>query len=160
MSGCGHAWQVGSPYRCDTVSIYRQTEGRVYIINKLGENDGGLGPADYDYYFGNPGDKPFTGDFNGNGTTTVGLHRESTGFVYFRNTNTQGNADSQFFFGDPGDRLVAGDWNNSGVDSPALFRPSATMFFFRFTNTQGNADAQFVWGEPGWLPVAGTFGLG
>ncbi len=145
---------------CDTVSIYRQTEGRVYIINKLGENDGGLGAADYDYYFGNPGDKPFTGDFNGNGTTTVGLHRESTGFVYFRNTNTQGNADTQFYFGDPGDRLVAGDWNNSGVDSPALFRPSATMFFFRFTNTQGNADAQFVWGEPGWLPVAGTFGLG
>jgi hypothetical protein len=88
------------------------------------------------------------------------LHRESTGFVYFRNTNTQGNADTQFYFGDPGDRLVAGDWNNSGVDSPALFRPSATMFFFRFTNTQGNADAQFVWGEPGWLPVAGTFGLG
>jgi hypothetical protein len=145
---------------CDTVSIYRQTEGRVYIINKLGENDGGLGAADYNYYFGNPGDKPFTGDFNGNGTTTVGLHRESTGFVYFRNTNTQGIADAQFYFGDPGDRLVAGDWNNDGLDSPALFRPSVTTFFFRFTNTQGIADAQFDWGEPDWLPVAGAFGLG
>ena len=145
---------------CDTVSIYRQTEGSVYIINKLGENNGGLGAADYDYYFGNPGDKPFTGDFNGNGTTTVGLHRESSGFVYFRNTNTQGIADSQFYFGDPGDRLVAGDWNNNGADSPALFRPSTTTFYFRFTNTQGNADAQFEWGEPGWLPVAGAFGLG
>ena len=145
---------------CDTVSIYRQTEGSVYIINKLGENNGGLGAADYDYYFGNPGDKPFTGDFNGNGTTTVGLHRESSGFVYFRNTNTQGIADSQFYFGDPGDRLVAGDWNNNGADSPALFRPSTTTFYFRFTNTQGNADAQFEWGDPDWLPVAGAFGLG
>ncbi len=145
---------------CDTVSIYRQTEGRIYIINKLGENNGGLGAADYDYYFGNPGDKPFAGDFNGDGTTTVGLHRESTGFVYFRNTNTQGIADYQFYFGNPGDRLVATDWNNNGADSPALFRPSSTTFYFRFTNTQGNADAQFEWGEPDWLPVAGAFGLG
>ena len=86
---------------CDTVSIYRQTEGQVYVINKLGANDGGLGEADYQYYFGNPGDKPFTGDFNGNGITTVGLHRESSGFLYFRNTNTQGIAEFQFYFGDP-----------------------------------------------------------
>ena len=52
---------------CDTVSLYRQSEGRVYIINRLGDNDGGLGAADYDYYFGNPGDKPFVGDFDGDG---------------------------------------------------------------------------------------------
>ena len=143
---------------CDTVSIYRQTEGQVYIINKLGANNGGLGAADYQYYFGNPGDKPFTGDFNNDGTTTVGLHRESTGFVYFRNTNTQGNAEFQFFFGDPGDRLVAGDWTGDGNDTPALFRPSNRTVYMRYTNTQGNADEQFTWGESPYVPVAGNFG--
>ncbi len=143
---------------CDTVSIYRPSEGRVFVINKLGANDGGLGAAEVDYYFGNPGDKPFVGDFNGNGIETVGLHRETTGLVYFRNSHTQGNADNQFYFGDPGDRLVAGDWIRSGIDTPALFRPSNTTMYFRHSNTQGNADDQFVWGQPSWLPVAGYFG--
>ncbi len=145
---------------CDTVSIYRPAEGRFFIINKLGQNEGGLGAAETAYLFGNPGDKPFVGDFDGDGIETVGLHRESTGLVYFRQTHTQGVADAQFIFGDPGDRLVAGDWTANGTDSPALFRPSNRTFFFRFTNTQGIADAQFVFGQPSWLPVAGTFGLG
>ena len=43
-----------------------------------------LGAATLTYTFGNPGDRPFVGDFNGDGTDTVGLHRESKGFVYFR----------------------------------------------------------------------------
>ena len=139
---------------CDTVSIYRQTEGQVYIINKLGENNGGLGAADYHYYFGNPGDKPFVGDFNGDGVDTVGLHRESSGFLYFRNTNTQGIADFQFYFGNPGDRLIAGDWTGDGNDTPAVYRPSNTTFYYRYTNTQGNADRSEVWGRTGWIPVA------
>jgi hypothetical protein len=144
---------------CDTVSIYRATEARIYVINTLGANDGGLGAAQFDYVFGNPGDKPFVGDFDGNGGDTVGLHRESTGFVYFRNSHTQGNADNQFFFGDPGDRLVAGDWGIiDGTDTPAVFRPANATFYFRHTNSQGNADSQIEWGSPAWLPVSGSYG--
>jgi VCBS repeat-containing protein len=145
---------------CDTVSIYRAPEQRFYIINELGKNEGGLGEAEFSYVFGNPGDKPFVGDFDGDGIETVGLHRESTGLVYFRNSHTQGNADNQFIFGDPGDRLVAGDWTGDGVFTPALFRPSNTTMFFRYTNTQGNADAQWVGGQSPWLPVSGDNGLG
>jgi hypothetical protein len=145
---------------CDTVSIYRPSNQTFYIINALGQDGGGLGAAQFSYVFGNPGDKPFTGDFNGNGVTTVGLHRESTGLVYFRNSHTQGNADNQFFFGDPGDRFVAGDWNGDSIDTPGVFRPANATFYFRFTNTQGVADTQFVWGDSHHLPVAGVFGLG
>jgi hypothetical protein len=142
----------------DTVSIYRPSNQTFYIINKLGSGDQGLGAAESSYVFGNPGDKPFVGDFDGDGVETTGLHRESTGLVYFRNSHTQGNADAQFIFGDPDDRLVAGDWNANGTFSPALFRPSSTTMYFRYTNTQGNADSSFVWGRSGFMPVAGTFG--
>jgi hypothetical protein len=143
---------------CDTVAIYRPSEGRVFIINELGANDGGLGTAEADYLFGNPGDKPFVGDFDGDGVDTVGLHRESTGLVYVRNSHTSGVAGTAFIFGDPGDRLVAGDWGvGTGVDTPAVFRPAGTVFFFRHRNSQGVADAQFTWGQPTWLPIAGTF---
>ena len=141
----------------DTVSIYRPSTQTFFIINELGENNGGLGAAEFSYVFGDPGDKPFVGDFDGDGEETVGLHRESTGLVYFRNSHSQGNADAQFIFGDPEDRLVAGDWNGDGVFSPALFRPSDVTMYFRFTNSQGNADNQFVpvGAQSGWLPVAG-----
>ena len=142
---------------CDTLGIYRPSEGRAYISDTLGSN-GGFFVADYSYYFGNPGDKPFTGDFDGDNIDTIGLHRESTGLVYFRNTHSFGVADNQFYFGIPGDRLVAGDWGIiDGIDPPAVFRPAITTFYFRHTNTQGNADAQFTWGQTGWLPVAGVF---
>jgi hypothetical protein len=144
---------------CDTVSIYRPSEGRFFIINRLGENEGGLGAAEFSYFFGNLGDKPFVGDFDGNGIDTVGLHRESTGLVYFRNTHTQGSADHQFIFGNPGDRLVAGDWNGDSLASPGIFRPGDATFYLRFTNTQGPADMQFEFGSGGWLPVAGNLGL-
>jgi hypothetical protein len=145
---------------CDTLSIYRPSEARFYIINKLGSNDGGLGAADFSFLFGNHGDKPVVGDWDGDGTDEIGLHRESTGLFYFRNTLDTGIASDQFFFGDPGDRFVAGDWGIvDGVDTPAVFRPSNTTFYFRHTNTQGNADAQIVWGQSHWLPVAGEFEL-
>jgi DNA-binding beta-propeller fold protein YncE len=146
---------------CDTVSIFRPSEARVFIINELGQNDGGLGAADFTYLFGNPGDKPFVGDFDIDFIDTVGLHRESTGLVYFRNSHTQGNADVQYIFGDPGDRLVAGNFSGFWEETPAVFRPSDLTFYIRHTNTQGNADRTETWAftSPTWYPVAGVFGL-
>lgn len=144
---------------CDTVSIFRRNEGRVYIVNELGANDGGLGPAEVSYYFGNPGDRPFVGDFDGDGTDTVGLHRAATGLVYYRNSHSAGFADNEFVFGDPGDRLFAGDWVGEGFDSPGLFRPSDEITFFRFANAEGWADAQYRLGDSDWIPVAGDFSL-
>jgi hypothetical protein len=145
----------------DTLSIYRPSEQRFYIINQLGENNGGLGAADYSFLFGNPGDKPVVGDWDGDGIDEVGLHRESTGFFYWRNTLDTGVADGEIFFGDPGDRFVAGDWGTiDAMDTPGLFRPSDVTFYFRHTLTQGVADSSFAWTGAGtnWLPVAGTFG--
>ncbi len=131
---------------CDTVSIYRPSQGQIFVINKLGENNKGLGAAEKSYFFGNPGDKPFVGDFDGDGVDTLGLHRETTGLVYFNNEHASAVADKQFVFGDPGDRLVAGDWDGDGVDTPALYRPSNGMVYIKLTNSSGAADHQFFAG--------------
>lgn len=147
---------------CDTVSIYRPSEARIFVINELGSNDGGLGAADYSFLFGNPGDKPFTGDFNNNGQDTVGLHRESTGFVYFRDTLTTGIADSDFFYGNPGDQIITGSWAEDptkGPDTVGLFRPSNGRFYLRFENSQGNANVDFAYGNADMTGVAGDFGV-
>jgi hypothetical protein len=145
---------------CDTVSIYRPSEARTFIINELGANEGGLGEAELDYVFGNPGDVPFVGDFDGDGIDTVGLHRESTGFAYFRNSHTQGIADKEFFYGDPGDQIRAGDWTGDGMDTVGLFRSDEARFYLKFANEQGPADIDFLFGEPGWIPVRGRFAAG
>jgi hypothetical protein len=141
---------------CDTVSVYRPGEGRVFLINSLGANGGSLGPAERSYSFGNPGDTPFAGDFNGNGVDTVGLYRESTGLVYMRQTHTTGNANLSFFFGNPGDRFVTGSWVGNPEDSPAVFRPADAAFYLRYTNTQGFAGSVIPFGEGDWLPIAGV----
>ena len=143
---------------CDTLSIYRPSEARFYIIKKLGKNEGCLGAAEYSFLFGNSGDKPVVGDWDGDGVDEIGLHRETTGFFYYRNTLTTGVADGQFYFGDPGDRLVVGDWGVvDGRCTPAVFRPANSTFYFRHTLTQGIADSQIAWGRGTRLPVAGAF---
>jgi hypothetical protein len=146
---------------CDTLSIYRPAEQRFYVINRLGSGDAGLGAADHAFGFGDPGDKPFVGDFDGNGIDEVGLHRESTGRVYFRFSLTTGIADRDFIYGDPGDFLVAGDWDGDGSDSPAIFRPSDGNWYIRLSNTQGNADHVIGFGlaDRGLIPVVGDNGF-
>ena len=124
----------------DTVSIYRESEARVFVINRLGVNGGGLGAADYSFYFGNSGDVPFVGDFNGNGIDTVGLYRQSSGFVYFRNSLSTGVADLDFFYGNPGDVILAGDWDGDGDDTVAVYRPSDGRVYVNLRNAPTTAD--------------------
>ncbi|HWL50681.1 MAG TPA: PQQ-dependent sugar dehydrogenase [Acidimicrobiia bacterium] len=144
---------------CDTVSIYRPSEARFYVINELGEDGGGLGRAEFSFGFGNPGDIPVSGDWDGDGLDTPGLRRPSDGFVYLRNSNTTGFADISYFYGDPGDLPTAGDWNDDGADTFGLFRPSNGTFFLKNTNRTGVADASFALGTGAALPVAGDFNL-
>ena len=119
----------------DTVSIYRPSNQTFYIINELGENDGGLGAAEFSYVFGDPGDKPFVGDFDGDGMDTIGLHRESTGLVYYLNSHKTGVADNQFIFGDPGDNIIADEWR---WDRAAVLTPSGSSAPMTASSTCGS----------------------
>jgi secreted trypsin-like serine protease len=144
----------------DNLGIYRPSEQKFYLF-AITCTGSPMGAAQIVLGFGNPGDKPVAGDWDGDGIDEVGLHRESTGYFYWRNTLDTGIASGEIFFGDPGDRFTSGDWGIvDGVDTPAIFRPSNAAFYFRHTLTQGNADSQFPFGESSWLPVSGAFGLG
>ena len=109
------------------------------------------------FYYGDPNDIPFVGDWNGDGTETVGLYRQSVGFLFLRYSNTQGVADVDIYYGIPGDIPVAGDWNGDGVDTVGIYRPSEGHFYLRNTNTQGIADIDLGFGNPGDVPLAGDW---
>jgi hypothetical protein len=145
----------------DNLGIYRPSEQKFYLYTTTCTGSP-MGAAQIAFLFGNPGDNPVAGDWDGDGIDEVGLHRESTGFFYWRNTLNTGVADGEIFFGDPGDRFVSGDWGTvDGKDTPGLFRPSDVTFYFRHTLTQGVADSSFAWTGAGssWLPVSGRFSL-
>ncbi|HHC09474.1 MAG TPA: M15 family peptidase [Actinobacteria bacterium] len=148
---------------CDTVSIYRPSEHRFYLVDRLGDGDEGLGEADRVFTFGDPGDVPFVGDFDGDGRDDVGLHRVSTGRVYLRLEQTDGVADVEFVYGDPGDTVVAGDWDGDGVDTVGVYRPSEGTWYLNLENRSGVADhvVHFHAHEPReTIPVVGSFRVG
>lgn len=140
----------------DSVSIWRPSDARVFVINELGTGGGGLGAADFSFLFGNPGDTPFVGDFDGDGVDTVGLYRRSTGFVYFRNSLATGNADLSFFYGNAGDQILAGDWDGDGDDTVAVYRPSTGRLYANLENTNGAADWDGYVGSYPFVVTAGN----
>jgi 5'-nucleotidase len=98
---------------------------------------------------------PISGDWNGNGTDTIGVFRPSTGETLQRNTNSAGSADTTLTFGDAGDAPFYGDWDGHGTDTPGVFRSPEAKMYLRNENTTGGADESFFYGTAGWVPLAG-----
>jgi hypothetical protein len=142
---------------CDTVSVYRPTTQTIIIFNRLG-SDGGMPPPDRAFIFGNPGDRAFAGDLDGDGADEVGLHRSTTGLVYYRETLDGGMAHYDFVFGDPGDVIVAGDWNGDGTDTVAAYRPRTGVWYIKLANATGMADHAIWFRNPSGpsAPVVGV----
>jgi hypothetical protein len=128
----------------DTIGVFRTTSGFSYLRDT---NTAGF--ADTSLHFGIPSDKPVFGDWNGDGSDTVGIYRN--GVFHLRNSNTSGVAEVSIPFGLPGDQPLAGDWNNDGVAEVGVFRNG--VFYLR--------DAAITGKTPnGSAPVVTTFTLG
>ena len=102
---------------------------------------------------------PLLGDWDGNGTDTVGLYDPATGNFFLRNSNTPGAANLVFSFGAGGAGFVpvTGDWNNDGVDSVGIYAPSTGAFFVRNSTTSGPADWIYTFGVGGATPLIGNW---
>ena len=106
-------------------------------------------------YGGQPGDDPVVGDWDGNGTATIGIYRN--GYFYLRNSNTIGFAEVVVAFGQPGDQPIAGDWNGDGVDTIGVFRSSNGQFLVRNSNSEGPPQMSFYLGNIGDVGIAGDW---
>jgi subtilisin len=116
----------------------------------------------FSFFFGNPGDVPFMGDWDCDGIDTPGLYRQSDGFVYLRNTNTQGIADIRFFFGNPGDLPLAGDFDGDGCDTVSIYRSSEARWYMvnqlgANDGALGPADFSYLFGDQGDVPFVGDW---
>jgi hypothetical protein len=134
----------------DTVGVFRPSNGIIFLKNS---NDTGF--ADMALNYGLPGDYPVTGDWDENGTDTIGIYRN--GWFYLRNSNTIGFADIIFPFGLSGDQPVAGDWDGDGVETIGIYRPTTGQFLLRNSNSEGPADASFFLGNVGDVGIVGDW---
>ena len=132
----------------DTTGVFRPGNGLLYL-----KNSNTTGFADIALNYGLPGDKPVVGDWDGDGTVTIGIYRN--GSFYLRNANTLGFADTVFPFGAPGDQPVAGDWDGDGIDTIGVYRNG--IFYLRNSNSTGAAEMSFSLGNPGDVGIAGDW---
>ncbi len=132
----------------DTLGVFRPSNGLLYL-----KNSNTTGFADVAINYGLPGDYPVVGDWDGNGTATIGIYRN--GMFYLRNSNTIGYADLVFAFGDPGDQPIAGDWNGDGKDSIGVYRNGT--FYLRNSNSAGAPQLSFSLGNPSDVGIAGDW---
>ena len=136
------------PLSRDTTGVFRPSNGLLYL-----KNQNTTGFADVAINYGTAGDYPVAGDWDGNGTATIGIYRN--GVFYLRNSNTVGFADLAFAFGQPGDQPVAGDWNGDGMDTIGIYRNG--LFLLRNSNSAGAPDTSFALGNPGDVGISGDW---
>jgi lipoprotein-anchoring transpeptidase ErfK/SrfK len=141
---------------CDTVAFY-DSGSRFYLWDRIDQAHGISA-----FFYGNPSDVAFSGDWDGDGIDTPGLYRRSDGFVYLRNSNTEGVADITFFFGNPGDLPLAGDFDGDGKDSVAIYRSSEERVYVINALGQnggglGAAEFSYQFGNPSDTPFVGDF---
>jgi len=134
----------------DTVGVFRPSNGALYL-----KNLNITGYADVAINYGVGGDYPVVGDWDGNGTATIGIYRN--GVFYLRNANTIGYADITFAFGSPGDQPIAGDWDNDGIDTVGVYRSSTITFYLRNSNSSGAPQMSFALGTPGDVGITGDW---
>jgi hypothetical protein len=97
------------------------------------------------------------GDWDGNGTVTVGVVDPASMTWYLRNTNGAGAPDvPPFRYGGSGWEPVVGDWDGDGRSTVGAVDRGG-LWYLRFSNTAGPPDvARFPYGLGGWTPVAGN----
>lgn len=107
------------------------------------------------FSYGLSNEIPVMGDWNGDGTRTPGVVRNSRfgrlgdEVLWWRLKNSVGGGqpDLIFSYGRPGDIPIVGDWNGSGVETVGVIR--GNEFRLRNANGTGEPDNVFTFGQVG-----------
>ncbi len=101
----------------DDISAWHPTSGRWYV-------DFGQPISPEVFYFGQSGDIPASGDYDGDGTTDPAIFRAANGLWAARGV-------TRFYFGGAGDSPVPADYNGDGLTDPGIFRSASGLWAVR-----------------------------
>jgi hypothetical protein len=89
------------------------------------DGDGRFTERDLVVQFGQAGDRPVVGDWNGDGIDDLAIFRGGQ-WILDSNGNRELDAvDRAFEMGAPRDTPISGDWDGDGTDDPAVYSPGA-----------------------------------
>ena len=145
----------------DTPGVFSPPNGLWQLTNGInGANVNNSFPtSNFAFTFGQNGDTPIVGDWDGNGIDGVGLFRGGSS-TFFLSNGFQGTVDIKpFIFGSLGSKPLAGDWNGDGIATIGVFNPSTGVMSLNNTNSPGNGigDIIFNFGGNGDIPLAGDW---
>jgi hypothetical protein len=107
----------------------------------------------YRFGWGLDADIPVTGDWNGDGTDTIGLYRN--GLWIFSNSITTPTRNHDVLWGLATDIPVTGDWNGDGRDTIGLYRDGEWILSNNIAFP--SRDYNFRWGLATDIPVTGDW---
>jgi hypothetical protein len=111
------------------------------------------GQPDSTFTYGQVGDTPLTGNWDGLGSVGIGVRRGST-FI-LRDTPSAGAPDRIFDWGRPTDVVFTGDWNGNGTAGVGLRR--GRTWYLKNRLDPSPHEIQFDWGRPDDIPIVGDW---
>jgi hypothetical protein len=135
-------------------AVFRPSERRFYL-RSANRPEG----FDRSVEFGRRGDLPLIGDWDGNGSGTIGAYSPPDRSFHLRNANAPGADDLVVALGAPGDLPVAGDWDGDGTTNVGVYHPEDNTFHLLAANVTGARETVFVCGakKKGLQPLAGDW---
>ena len=95
------------------------------------------------FTYGDPGDLPITGDWDGDRRTEVGVYRPSNATFYLRaRTSTGAFTTVSMRYGALGSMPVVGDWNGDRRTDLGVWHPDTAVFSLR----RGTTTESFKYG--------------
>ena len=107
------------------LAVWRPSNGTWYVM-------GGTGSQQVSVTWGQTGDDPVPGDFDGDGKTDFSVLRTASGTSstwYVQNTSS--NTMSSYNLGSSGDERAQADYDGDGKTDPAVFRPSNNTWYIQ-----------------------------
>ncbi len=150
----------------DTVGLYRASDGAFFLSNGTTQATVNTGVSSFNFGPAGAGLIPLVGDWDSNGTDTVGLYRVSDGAFFLSNGSTQATVNTgvtSFLFGAGGAGLtpLVGDWDGNGSDTVGLYNTSGGFFISngatQATVNTGVQSFNFGPGGAGWNPLVGEW---
>jgi len=112
---------------------------------------------DHVFRFGEPGNAPVSGDWNGDGIATIGVFRGGVWYLDVDGDGRWSNADLAVPFGQVGDVPVVGDWNGDGIADLGLFRRRTFLLDTDGDRALTARDRVFALGQADDSPFAADF---
>ncbi|HEV8187447.1 MAG TPA: SBBP repeat-containing protein [Pyrinomonadaceae bacterium] len=143
----------------DTPGVFNPATGQWLLTNGIGgvNVNNSFPVSKIAFVFGQNGDTPITGDWDGDGKDSVGTYTDATS-VFRLSNGFAGTVDfTPVVFGNINTRPIAGDWNGDGVDTIGVFNQVTAVMALNNAIIAGDGEIVFNFGQAGDIPLAGDW---